>query len=88
MSMVAKMIHVILRERGCPFETQQSMPLDNWPWRTPRSRQAPRSNIFLPRSGIHIEIKGLMTIYASAKMCWLSRQDRMRYYILQATEDD
>ena len=72
---------------GVDTQVQVSMPLVTWPWKTPRSRVAPKCDIYLPKGNIYIEVKGFMTIYAMAKMAWLCRQD-FNYYIFQGTESE
>jgi hypothetical protein len=62
-------------------------PLTSWPWKTDRSRVPPTSDIFLPANGVHVEVKGFMTIYAMAKIAWLCQQT-FGYYVFQATEED
>ena len=69
------------------FECQNKMPLEDWPWKKPRSHK-PKCDFFLPQASIYVEVKGFMTIHAMAKMSWLCRQKNIRYYILQGSEDD
>jgi hypothetical protein len=76
-----------LQKKHISVEGQTHMPLDDWPWKKPRSRQ-PKCDAFLPQANIYIEIKGFMTIYAMAKMSWLCRCKKIRYYIFQGTEED
>ena len=86
MSKLEEYIEQLLIEESITFERQNKMPLDEWPWKKPRSHR-PKCDFFLPDTKIYIEVKGFMTIHAMAKLAWLSRQT-FRYYILQGTEDD
>lgn len=63
------------------------MPVRKWPWMTTRSRVSPTCDLYLPDAKLYVEIKGFMTIYAMAKMAWLS-QAGFGYYVFQATEED
>lgn len=76
-----------LSKADIPFECQNKIPLDNWPWMRPRSHK-PKCDFFLPQSSIYVEVKGFMTIHAMAKMSWLCRQKGIHYYILQGSEND
>jgi hypothetical protein len=87
MSKLEQQIASLLSEKSVTFETQTRMPLDAWPWKVPRSHK-PKCDFFLPAASIYVEVKGLMTIYAMAKMSWLCRKQGMHYYILQGTEED
>ncbi len=67
--------------------SSRSMPVNDWPWKTSRSKGSPKCDIFIPEGEIYIEIKGLMTIYAMAKMAWLCKRN-FNYYIFQSTESE
>ena len=77
----------VLTRANVQFERQNKMPLDDWPWKRPRSHK-PKCDFFLPQASLYVEVKGFMTIYAMAKMSWLCRQKKIQYYILQGSEDD
>ncbi len=87
MSELEHTIQAQLEQRKVQFEPQKRMPFDLWPWKRPRSHQ-PQCDFFLPKGNIYVEVKGFMTIHAMAKMSWFCRQENIRYYILQGTEDD
>ena len=67
--------------------SSRSMPINDWPWKTSRSRGSPKCDIFIPEGEIYVEVKGFMTIFAMAKMAWLCKQN-FNYYIFQSTEDE
>lgn len=87
MSQLERTIQAQLEQHEVRFEPQKRMPFDSWPWKNPRSHQ-PKCDFFLPVGNIYVEVKGFMTIHAMAKMSWFSRQEDIRYYILQGTEED
>ncbi|MEI6076408.1 MAG: hypothetical protein WCS94_12575 [Verrucomicrobiota bacterium] len=87
MSKLEDVVKTGLLEAGVTFECQNEMPLDVWPWKKPRSHKL-KCDFFLPKGAIYIEVKGFMTIHAMAKMSWLCRQQGIRYYILQGSEED
>jgi len=87
MSQLENQIEELFVAANIKFERQKNIPLNDWPWRVPRSHR-PKCDFYLPQGDIYVEVKGLMTIYAMAKMSWLCRQNNIRYYILQGTEGD
>lgn len=72
----------LLAQAGLRFETQVPMPLQAWPWQTPRSRGAPKCDFHLVDSNIYVEVKGWMTLFGLAKSAWLSQQG-FAYYFFQ-----
>ena len=76
-----------LRRNQINFEVQKSIPLDNYPWKTNRTKTSSKCDIFLNDFDLYIEIKGFMTYQAVSKLSYLSRQD-FKYYIFQGTESD
>jgi len=74
-----------LTRNGINFETHKPVPIENYPWRTNRSKTSPKCDIYLIDFDLFIEIKGFMTYHAVSKLSFLSRQD-FRYYIFQGTE--
>ncbi len=87
MSELEKIVADGLAKARIQFERQNRMPLDDWPWKKPRSHK-PKCDFYLPQALLYVEVKGFMTIHAMAKMSWLCRQKSIRYYILQGSEDD
>ena len=87
MSKLEDEVEAVLVKAKVQFERQNKMPLDDWPWKRPRSHK-PKCDFFLPQASIYVEVKGFMTIHAMAKMSWLCRQNKIKYYILQGSEDD
>lgn len=87
MSKLENEVATALAKANIQFECQNKMPLDDWPWKMPRSHK-PKCDFFLPQASIYVEVKGFMTIHAMAKMSWLCRQKNVRYYILQGSETD
>ena len=72
-------------KHGIQFEKQVAIKIDDYPWKTDRSRTNPKSDFYLPKYELYIEVKGFMTIEAISKMAFLSKQ-KVRYYIYQCTE--
>ncbi len=87
MSKLENEVADVLTKTNVQFEFQNRIPLDDWPWKRPRSHK-PKCDFFLPQASIYVEVKGFMTIHAMAKMSWLCRQNKIRYYILQGSEND
>lgn len=80
-----------LRNRRVSVESgieERRLPLQDWPWKTGRSRKAPTVDLYLPDADVYVEVKGFMTIYAMAKMAWLAQHPDFRYYVLQLSETD
>jgi hypothetical protein len=57
---------------------------EKWPWKKKRY-QRPSCDIVILRPRIYVEVKGFMTIFAMAKLRWLTDQG-FAYYVFQATE--
>jgi hypothetical protein len=57
---------------------------DSWPWKKKGSHR-PTADIVIPKPRIYVEVKGFMTLFAMAKLRWLSNQG-FAYYVFQATE--
>ena len=74
-----------LTRNGINFETHRSVPIDNYPWQTNRSKTSPKCDIYLTDLDLYIEVKGFMTYQAVSKLSYLSRQN-FKYYIFQGTE--
>src|SRR6266700_3362665 len=87
MSKLEDDVKAVLVNAAVTFECQNKIPLDKWPWKKSRSHQ-PKCDFFLPQASIYVEVKGFMTIHAMSKMSWLCRQENIRYYILQGSEDN
>ena len=90
MSKLERDIEVALSREKIQFSRDNAalqLPLDSWPWKRPGSRK-PRCDFFIPSSSIYVEVKGFMTIHAMAQLSWLSRNETLRYFILQGTEND
>jgi len=87
MSKLETSIQDHLAKNNVLFELQKPMPLKEWPWKTQRSKQSPKCDLYLPTAQLYVEMKGYMTLYAISKMSWLCKQD-FSYYIFQGTEDD
>lgn len=87
MSQLENLIQIQMEQSGIQYEPQKRMPFDLWPWRCPRSHQ-PKCDFYLPEGEIYVEVKGFMTIQAMAKLSWFCRQEEIRYYIFQGTEED
>lgn len=76
----------LLKQAGLRFESQVSMPVSEWPWKTERSRGAPKCDFYLPEAGIYIEVKGWMTLFGLAKSAWLTQQT-FPYYFFQNDDE-
>lgn len=76
----------LLSQAGLSFTTQVPMPVTDWPWKTPRSRGAPKCDLLLTDSGIYVEVKGWMTLYGLAKSAWLCAQE-FPYFFFQNDDD-
>lgn len=76
-----------LSNNSIDFEVQIPVPLDNYPWKTHRTKTSPKSDIYLPKFDLYVEVKGFMTYRAVSKLSYLSRQN-FRYYIFQGTESE
>jgi len=85
MSKLEQRITSELVNQKIDFEVQKPVPLDTYPWKTKRTKTAPKSDIYLPEFDFYIEVKGFMTYRAVSKLAYLSRQD-YKYYIFQGTE--
>jgi hypothetical protein len=79
-------IDALLQQAGIESQPQVPVPVERWPWQTPRSRTAPKADFFLPASGIYVEVKGVLTLLALAKIAWLAAQ-RFPFYLLQADDE-
>ncbi len=85
MSKLENRILVELNEYKINYETQVPVPIENYPWKTERTKTSPKCDIYLPEFDLFIEVKGFMTYQAVSKLSYLSRQD-FKYYIFQGTE--
>ena len=85
MSKLQQRITSQLSDHGIDFDVQIPVPLDNYPWKTLRTKTPPKSDIYLPEFELYIEVKGFMTYRAVSKLSYLSRK-HYRYYIFQGTE--
>ncbi len=72
----------LLSQAKLRFDKHLRVPITTWPWKTVRSRGAPKCDFYLPDSNIYIEVKGWMTLYGLAKSAWLSKQG-FPYYFFQ-----
>ena len=79
-------IAALLAKANIRFETQASMPVTDWPWKTPGSKGPPKSDFYLPDAKLHVEVKGYMTLWVLAKSAWLSQQG-FNYYFLQSDDE-
>jgi hypothetical protein len=79
-------VAALLQQAGLRFERHKPLPVADWPWRTARSREAPKCDFYLSDSSIYIEVKGWMTLYALAKSAWMCGQD-FRYYFFQNDDE-
>jgi hypothetical protein len=83
---MSKLEERVIRElRSLGVEIQKPVPIKEFPWETSRTKTSPKSDIYIPRFDLYIEVKGFMTIEAMSKMAYLSKQG-FRYYIFQGTE--
>ncbi len=87
MSKLEERIQDELNKNGIRFEIQKPVPIENYPWKTTRSKTSPKCDIYLNDYDLYIEIKGFMTYRAVSKLSFLSRQD-FKYYIFQGTEPE
>jgi len=87
MSELESTIQSQLQEHRVQLRPQERIPVASWPWKRPRSHR-PKCDFFLPQGKIYVEVKGFMTIHAMAKLAWFCRQEGIRYYIFQGTEED
>jgi hypothetical protein len=87
MSQLEDAIQAQLEYNKVPFTPQERIPVESWPWKRPRSH-SPKCDFYLPTGNIYVEVKGFMTIHAMAKLSWFCRQNHIRYYIFQGTEED
>jgi hypothetical protein len=85
MSKLEIRIKDFLVKNNIDFEEQKPVPIDDYPWKTNQSKTSPKSDLYLPKYDLYIEIKGFMTYQAVSKLSFLSRQN-FRYYIFQGTE--
>ena len=85
MSRLEERIENELRERGIAFERQKPVPINDYPWKTSRSKTSPKCDFYPPKIDLYVEVKGFMTYMAVSKLSFLSRQ-HYRYYIFQGTE--
>lgn len=85
MSKLEQKIQDELKRNGIVFETQKPVPIENYPWKTNRSRTSPKCDIYLIDLDLYVEVKGFMTYQAVSKLSYLSRQN-FKYYIFQGTE--
>jgi hypothetical protein len=87
MSKNEDIIENLFIENGFAYKKQVSVPIENFPWKTERTKHSPRVDFYLEATNIYIEVKGFMTIEAMSKMAFLCKQD-FPYYIFQVTEKD
>jgi len=85
MSKLENRIKDFLTKNNIDFEEQKPVPIDDYPWKTKQSKTSPKSDLYLPKFDLYVEIKGFMTYQAVSKLSFLSRQN-FRYYIFQGTE--
>ena len=85
MSKLENRIKDFLINNNIDFEEQKPVPIDDYPWKTNQSITSPKTDLYLPKYDLYIEIKGFMTFQAVSKLSFLSRQN-FRYYIFQGTE--
>ena len=89
MSQLEDKIQSQLQKLDVTVKPQQRMtPIKLWPWKPFPNSQSPKCDFFLPTANIYVEVKGFMTIQAMAKLSWFCRQTKIRYYILQGTEEE
>ena len=87
MSKLEERIQDELNKKGIRFEAQKPVPIENYPWKTNRSKTSPKCDIYLNDYDVYVEIKGFMTFRATSKLSFLSRQN-FKYYIFQGTEPE
>jgi len=85
MSQLENRITDFLSKNNIDFEEQKPVPIDDYPWKTIQAKTSPKSDLYLPKFDLYIEIKGFMTYQAVSKLSFLSRQN-FKYYIFQGTE--
>ena len=85
MSKLEDKIIAALQEKDIKLELQKPVPINEYPWKTKRSKTSPKSDIYLVDFDLYIEVKGFMTIEAMSKLAYLSNQN-FKYYIFQGTE--
>lgn len=74
-----------LKKNNIDYEVQIPVPINEYPWKTIRSKTPPKSDIYLPKFDLYVEVKGFMTYQAVSKLAYLSKQ-KFHYYIFQGTE--
>lgn len=87
MSKLEQRIQNELTMHQIKFELQKPVPLDNYPWKTARTKTSPKCDIYLNDLDLYIEVKGFMTYRAVSILSYLSRQN-FKYYIFQGTEPE
>ena len=87
MSKLEDTITTSLIKYNIKFKRQIPVPIENYPWKTTRSRTPPKCDFYLPEFDLYIEAKGFMTYEAVSKLSYLCQQD-FNYYIFQGTEKD
>jgi hypothetical protein len=85
MSSTEDNVKAILTSMNIDFEQQKEMPLKEWPWKTSRSRHAPKCDFYVKTTNLYVEVKGFMTVEQILKIKWLAQQG-FNYYLLQMTE--